>query len=322
MANRIVLAVIIVNYRTAHLVIDCVQSLLPEISEIDARIIIVDNQSGDDSVSRIQTWLEEQGLPSSLVLLLESPGNLGFSGGNNVGIRAVSAEYYLLLNSDTIVHPGAIRILLETAAKFPKAGIVSPRLLGASGEIQMSCFKFHRPLGELVDSAQTSIIDRLMQDFVIRLPPTMDVMEPEWTSFACALVRRQVFEEVGLLDDEFFMYFEDVEFCYRTRKAGWTIVHNPAAEVVHFHGGSSSFEESVRARKRLPKYYYESRTRYFHTLFGWGGLLIANMSCVSGLGIALLRKWLQGKITGNPEFKGTDIWLNFLSPNKKSSMLP
>jgi len=322
MKTDVKLAVVIVNYKTPRMVIDCVRSLLPELQGIDAQVVIVDNLSGDDSVPSIQAWLDDQALPASLVRLLESPGNLGFSGGNNVGIRAVSANYYLLLNSDTLVRPGAIQTLLETAEKFPDAGIVSPKLVGVTGEVQMSCFKFHRPLGELVDTAQTSIIDRLLRPFVIRIPVLADVVESEWTSFACVLVRKQVFDEVGLLDDQFFMYFEDVEFCYRARAAGWMIVHNPATEIVHIHGGSSAIEENLRARKRLPKYFYESRTRYFYVLFGRGGLLVANLSCLVGLCIAALRKFLQGKITRNPEFKTIDIWRNFFSPAKKSSMLP
>lgn len=322
MKDEVMLAIVIVNYKTPDLVIDCIESLLPELRDISARVVVVDNLSGDGSVQRILSWLEERKISISQVTLIESPGNLGFSGGNNVGIRSIVADYYLLLNSDTVVRPGAIQALLETAERFPDAGIVSPKLVGVTGEVQMSCFRFHRPLGELVDAAQTSIIDRLLRPFVIRMHVNDELIEPEWTSFACVLVRKQVFDEVGLLDDRFFMYFEDVEFCHRTRAAGWNIIHNPNTEIVHIHGGSSSFEESVRARKRLPKYFYESRTRYFFLLFGWGGLLVANVSCLLGLGIARSRKWLQRKSINNPEYKGIDIWRDFFRPTKRSSMLP
>jgi GT2 family glycosyltransferase len=321
MKNKIMLAVVIVNYKTPRMVIDCVQSLLPELRELSARVVIVDNFSGDDSVVNIQNWLNEQGEQVAQVELLESPGNLGFSGGNNVGIRAVEADYYLLLNSDTLVRPGVIQTLLDTAQQHPTAGIVSPKLVGVTGEMQMSCFKFHRPLGELVDAAQTSVIDKLLRDYVIRMAIPVGLVEPEWTSFACVLVRQEVFAQIGLLDDKFFMYFEDVEFCHRARAAGWTIVHNPATEILHIHGGSSSFEESVRARKRLPKYYYESRARYFYVLFGWRGLLLANVSCLIGLAVAFLRKALQGKIINNPEYKRVDIWRNFFCPTRRSMML-
>ncbi|HQT25767.1 MAG TPA: glycosyltransferase family 2 protein [Burkholderiales bacterium] len=315
------LAAIIVNYRTPDLAIDCIRSLLPELQDISARIVVVDNLSGDGSAQRIRTWLDERAL-SDKVMLLESPGNLGFSGGNNLGIKAVSADHYLLINSDTLVKPDAIRILLETSRKFPGAGIVSPRLVSLSGETQMSCFRFQRPLSELADAAQTSIVDRLMGSHVARIPIPEGAMEPEWTSFACALVRKAVFDKIGLLDDKFFMYFEDMEFCHRTRKAGWTIVHNPAAEIIHFHGGSSAFEEQVRARKRLPRYYYEARTRYFYILYGWRGLLAANIGCILGLSIAHFRKWMQGMTIRSPEYRALDIWLNFFRPERKSSMLP
>lgn len=319
--KKMMLAVVIVNYRTPGLTIDCVESLLPELQGISAGIVIVDNLSGDDSVKKIRSWIDEKVL-SEAVMLIESPGNLGFSGGNNLGIKALSADHYLLINSDTTAKPGAIRILLETSRKFPQAGIVSPKLVGISGETQMSCFRFHRPFGELVDAAQTSIVDRLLKNHVVGLPFPEGMMEPEWTSFACVLIRSEVFAKTGLLDDKFFMYFEDVEFCHRMRRAGWTIVHNPEAEIVHFHGGSSSFEEQVRARKRLPKYYYEARTRYFYSLYGQKGLLAANLSCMLGLSIAYFRKWVQGLTIRSPENRAIDIWLNFSCPEKKSSMLP
>jgi GT2 family glycosyltransferase len=140
----------------------------------------------------------------------------------------------------------------------------------------------------------------------------------DWTSFACVLIRREVFEQVGLLDDGFFMYFEDAEFCHRVRKAGWKILNNPDAHVVHLRGGSSPVKEQTRLRKRLPLYYFESRNRYFYQMYGHSGLFLANMLWTSGAVISRVRSLVSSNyIPDISEKQWQDIWTNFFKPLKK-----
>jgi GT2 family glycosyltransferase len=129
------------------------------------------------------------------------------------------------------------------------------------------------------------------------------------------MIRREVIEQIGELDDGFFMYFEDVEFCFRARQAGWRILHEPAATVVHLHGGSSPLKARASRRKRLPRYYYESRTRYFYKLYGHLGLLAANCWWTLGWTISSFRSLLQ-KTYQSPacEAQWRDIWMNFWTP--------
>jgi N-acetylglucosaminyl-diphospho-decaprenol L-rhamnosyltransferase len=250
------LSVVIVNYRTPTFVTDCLATLLPELKGIEATVIVVDNHSEDGSADTIAQWLQERNA-DGMVRLLRSANNHGFSAGNNLGILAQRARFYLLLNSDTLVRPGAISTLLDSAASFPEAGLLSPRLEWPDGKGQESCFRFHTPYSELISASKTGFFEKILPAYVIAMPVQESIALPQWTSFACVLIRNKVIEQVGLLDDGYFMYFEDVEFCYRARKAGWEIVHNPNAHIVHLRGGSSPVKERTRQKRRLPTYFYE-----------------------------------------------------------------
>jgi hypothetical protein len=307
------LATVIVNYKTAHLVMQCLESLLPQLSGIDAQVIVVDNLSHDDSVTRLQDWIVAHDA-CKFVQVIEAGDNRGFSAGNNVGIRSIDADYYLLLNSDTIVRADAISLLLRTADVHREAGLISPRLEWPDGVPQHSCFRYLSPISEFIDAAQTGLITGALGAFNVPLPMTDPIVRPDWTSFACVLARGKLFREIGLLDESFFMYFEDVEFCWRARRAGWEIVHNPQAKVVHLQGGSSSFNQSMLERKRLPRYYYVSRTRYFYLTYGWFGLTLANILSSLGRCVSKCREMFERRKPGAPEKQWLDIWTNWLKP--------
>jgi len=206
--------------------------------------------------------------------------------------------------------------MLETAMKFTGAGLVSPRLEWPDGQGQESCFRFHTPCRELMASAQTGFIDGLLKKYIVAMPVQEQIARPDWTSFACVLIRREVFDQIGLLDEGYFMYFEDVEFCYRARKAGWEIVHNPSARVVHLRGGSSPVKENTKNKKRLPKYFYESRARLYYQLYGWRGLTMANLMWWLGRLVSLSRQVLGRTDKAAIEMQWLDIWINWLNPLK------
>ncbi len=307
------LSIIIVNYRTPKLCIDCLSSLI-EINDLTLKIIIVDNASNDDSIEKIQQAIHDN--QWATVRLIGSPNNDGFSAGNNLGIQACQSDYVLLLNSDTIVRPGAIKILLKTLEDSTDMGMASPRLEWPDGSPQESCFRFHRPINELIRSACSGPITRLLKAYEVPLRVTDELSYPEWTSFACVLVRRELFEKIGLLDEEFFMYFEDVDFCHRARAAGWPIINNPQAHVVHLRGGSSPVKSQAAKKKRLPRYFYESRTRYYYKYFGRTGLLMANLFWHLGAIIGRARQLFSASYPPNIcESQWRDIWTNFTRPN-------
>jgi len=308
------LAVVIVNYKTPQLVIDCLGSLLPEIAELKAKVVVIDNASQDDSCELIQRWINDRACCDK-VQLISSADNTGFSGGNNAGIKAVKAEHYLLLNSDTLVRKGAINLLLNAAKKDDLAGLISPRLEWPDATPQESCFRFHTPISELISSANTGFVTKIFQKFNVPFKVSEKAAYYDWTSFACVLVKAEVFKDVGLMDDGYFMYFEDVSFAHKAQQAGWKVLNIPTAHVVHLRGGSSPVKSQAKQRKRLPRYYYESRTRFFYQIYGRTGLLMANVFWTLGFGISLFRRLLSSTFKTNvSECQWRDIWVNFVNP--------
>jgi hypothetical protein len=286
---------------------------LPQLAGLDAQAVVVDNCSQDGSIATLQDWIAAHD-DGDVVRLVESGTNGGFSAGNNIGIRSACAEYYLLLNSDTIVRPEAIATILQTADLHPRAGLVSPRLEWPDGVPQESCFRFGSPISEFIDAAQTGPITATLSAFNVPIPVSDKIIRPQWTSFACVLVRQKMLNEIGLMDDGFFMYFEDIELCRRAQRAGWEIIHNPEARVVHLRGGSSPVKKRTLERKRLPRYYYASRTRYFYLAYGWLGLTLANVLWSLGRCVSKCRETLEHRDSGVPEKQWLDIWTNWFNP--------
>lgn len=313
------LGVVIINYRTPQLVIDCLSSLAKEVKVAQDCVVVVDNLSGDNSLELITAAVQDNGW-NDWVEIIPSPVNGGFSAGNNVGIKAVEAEAYLLLNSDTIVRPGAIAALLKAKEKYPKAGLISPRLEWLDGTPQISCFRYHSPVSELINAAATGPITKILQSFNVPIPVSDHPFEPDWTSFACVLIRREVIEQIGLMDEGYFMYYDDVDYCRMAKKAGWKVVHYPQARVVHLRGGSGSLKADVAARRRPPAYAYESRSRYFAKFYGHAGLWLANLLWLTGYSVSLVRELVGNKKPHTCEGQAQDIWTNWLNPMKPSSM--
>ena len=305
------LAVVVLNYRTPDLVVDCLASLEDELDPERDTVIVVDNDSGDGSAEAISRTMAERAW-GGWARLVESGRNGGFSFGNNVGMKSARADYYLLLNSDTVVRPGAIAGLLRVMSDHPEIGLLGPRLEWPDGEGQISAFRDISPLGQLLKAAETGALSRQLMAHVVAIELDEDT-DPQWLSFACVMLRREVLRSVGLMDEGYFMYFEDADYARRVRAAGWKVRQWPQAHVVHLRGGSSPVKELSRLRKRLPRYYYESRARYFRRHFGRAGLLAANVFWILGLGIARLRQVIHRRAIRSPAFSWRDIWTGTLS---------
>ncbi|MGC6486513.1 MAG: glycosyltransferase family 2 protein [Planctomycetota bacterium] len=301
------LAVVVLNYRTPELVLACLASLEGQVDGARDAVVVVDNASGDGSADHVASELARRGW-TGWARLVRSEQNGGFSAGNNLGIESVDADAYLLLNSDTVVRPGALADLLEGLASDPRVGMVSPRLEGPDGDPQRSCFRYHTPASELIRGAATGVVTRLFRSYVVSQPLDDAPALHEWTSFAAVMIKKEVFDEVGLLDDGYFMYFEDTDFCRRMRPAGWKILHWPAARVVHTRGGSSEVKSRVAARERPPAYLYASRARYFLKHYGRVGLWCANVMWSLGACVDELRALVQRRRRARCDREGADTW--------------
>ncbi len=282
------LQVVVVNYRTAALAVECLRSIAASgLASDRLGVRVVDNASGDDSVEVLREAVRRNGW-SRWAEVAPAPRNGGFAYGNNAGIRAALAspetEYVLLLNPDTVVRPGALDALVAFMDAHPRAGIAGSALEDAKGERDCSAHNTPSPLGELEGSARAGPLSRLLRRHAVS-PPVQDVRHRcEWVSGASFMVRRQVVEEIGLLDEGFFLYFEEVDYCVRARRAGWEVWYVPESRVVHFEGSSTGIGE--RARRR-PSYWYASRRRFFAKHYGIAGLVVAD--ALWALGHASLR---------------------------------
>lgn len=304
----------IINYCTAELTIDCARSVLEQIGDdVNGEIVIVDNFSDDGSVATLTAWID--GLPAGTpVRLVASPTNTGFSGGHNQGIAAVEARYYLVLNSDAVLRPGCLRHLLDAAGRDPEAGLIAPRLEGDDGHVQVSCFRFPGPLSEFIRGANSGPVTRALKAYDLPLGMDPDPEQIGWASFACILLNAAMVREVGPMDEGYFLYYEDAEYCLRARRAGWRVRYCPAAVAVHFRGGSGPVKALAKQRARLPEYFYASRTRYFFQAHGRAGLWVANVLWIIGRGIAGLRQVFGRRGNNFRQAEIVDIWTNVRDP--------
>lgn len=313
------LALIVLNYRTPDLTIQCLRSLEHQVGPHD-EVVVVDNDSRDGSADAIQKAITSQGW--RWARLLRSPVNGGFAAGNNLGIRSVDADAYALLNSDTVVLPSTIEALRTAMRSHPRAGIVGSRFIDREGHLDQSTFRDVAPLGELVRAAATGPITRILPRYEIPIVAHEEPFEPDWVGFACVLIRREVIDRIGLLDDGYFMYFEDIDYCRRARAAGFRVLFWPDARVIHFLGSSSQMSAVESLRKRAPRYYYEARARYFAKFYGRRGLWLANVLYGAGHAVSLARQWAGDRPSGHRDREVLDVWTNALEPFRPSTARP
>lgn len=305
--------VIIVNFRTAPLVVDCLRSIaVQRESTPGVRVTVVDNASGDGSAEQIGDAIAAQGW-QSWVVLLSSPRNGGFAAGNNAAIRPElarpepdRAEYVLLLNPDTVLRPGALRALVEFMDAHPRAGVAGSRLEDSDGRIQSCRRRFPNPLGELESAARTGIVTAMLQRYSVRLPETGEPLRCDWVSGASMIVRSALFAQVGLLDEGFFLYYEEAEFCHRAAKDAWETWFVPGSRVIHLEGASTG----IRRIRRRPRYWFESRRRFFSRVHGLRGWLFADCCWAMGRLIWIVRKLtgLAGPVSDPPGLEIDLLW--------------
>jgi GT2 family glycosyltransferase len=314
------LLVVIVNYKSALLTVDCLRSLEPEIAGLPgAHVVVVENGSGDGET--LAAAIRENGW-EGWVTLEVSEKNGGFAYGNNAAIRpaltsSAPPDYIWLLNPDTLVRPGVLAALVGFLESHPDVGIAASRLEDREGTPEGSAFRFPSVLGELENGVRLSVVSKLLARWIVSPPAPTEPSQCDWASGASLLVRRAVFDAVGLLDENYFMYFEEVDFCRRARLAGWTCWYLPQAHVVHLAGQSSGVTGKQTARKRRPVYWFQARRRYFLTHLGPVRTLLANLVWSLGFLSYRLRQRLQRKADVDPEHLLRDfIYYNFLSTGR------
>ncbi len=256
----------IVNWNTRDLLDRCLCSLEHELDDaaLTGEIWVVDNASSDGSVERVRAH-------HPAVRLIENPENTGFAQANNQALRQAAGVRLLLLNSDTEVMPGALSVLLACLGRHPRAGLVAPQLIHADGSFQAGPARFPSWWSTSVEA--WGLMRRLTCNPYYpssRPRPGEQARLVDWVGGACLLARREAIREVGLLDEAFFMNSEEVDWCFRMRRAGWEVWYEPAATIIHL-GGASAARTSAVQRKRN----YRGKTQFLRKHRGALAALLA-----------------------------------------------
>lgn len=282
------LSIVIVSWNVRDLLRACLESIRATApDDLALEIIIVDNGSTDGTSEMLR-----QSFP--WVRLIEAGRNLGFSGGNNLGLASSAGRYVLLLNPDTLVLDDALRRMLAYMETHPEVGALGPQLLNEDGTVQSSRRRFPTLWTAVFESTWLQPIAprRLLDHYYMRDHADDESVEVDWVQGAALLVRREAVAQTGGLDEGFFMYSEELDWQKRIKAAGWRIVYYPEAQIVHYGGKSS---EQVIAQRHI--YFQSSKVRYFHKHHGWVAgiivrtILLANYGWQLGLEAA---KWLVG----------------------------
>jgi N-acetylglucosaminyl-diphospho-decaprenol L-rhamnosyltransferase len=297
--STVQVSVVVVSYNTRERLLACLAAVEMRVS-LPHEVIVVDNASADGSAAAVRGRF-----PSAIVI--GNATNVGFSRANNQGLRHARGPYALILNSDADVGAGCVEALAAVLDTRPDVGIVGPRTRFPDGRIQVSFGPMLAPRAEwrqrrLVKGVERGDPEALRQAEALAATEH----EPAWVSGSCLLARRRAIDAVGLFDEGFFLYEEDVDLCVRVRNAGWRIVFSPAAEVVH-HLGASMTEPGGGLE------YHRSHIRFYAKHHGWttglalrGALAIRGaLACVTASGprasedrraaAALVRLALRGK---------------------------
>jgi N-acetylglucosaminyl-diphospho-decaprenol L-rhamnosyltransferase len=307
------LLIVIVNYKTPGLTIDCLRSLEPELAAVPStRVVVTDNLSGGDSVQQIGAAIAANNW-GSWATLMPLPRNGGFAYGNNEGIRPAlessdPPRYVWLLNPDTLVKPGAVRAMIDFLDANPKVGIAGTRVINEDESVRRSAFRFHTAASELEGGLRLGVVTKLLSDKVVAQPIPTTACEVDWVSGASMFVRREVFKDVGLLDESYFMYFEETDFCLRARRKGWTCWYVPTASIVHLVGQASGVTGTKKNAKRRPRYWFDSRRHYFMSNHGPMTVLAADVAWATSFALSSVWRRLMFKPRTDPPL----LWWDFV----------
>lgn len=243
------LSIILVSWNVRDLLAQCLRSIAEPEDSLSVEVILVDNGSTDGTTAMVQKdfpWVK----------LIPLDWNSGFAIGNNVGIKASSGRYVILLNTDTIVPASTFARMVDFMEQHPEVGASGPRLVHPNSQIQAFAFGSDPTLSYLIRRGA----NRLVWRRALHNWHTDQIQAVDWVAGTALLVRRQAVEAVGLLDENIYIYFEDNDWCLRIRQAGWKIYYNPQVSIIHFGGQSISKNPNPAARNA----YYNS-LKYFYS---------------------------------------------------------
>ncbi len=323
------LLIVTVNYHRPDLTIDCLRSLEHEIQSLsNTRIAIVDNPSGDDSVAQIREAIAANNW-GEWAYVLPAPYNGGYAYGNNFAICPAlqstnPPDFVLLLNPDTQVRPGALHALLDFMTHHPNVGIAGSSFENADGSLWPIGFKFPSILSELDDGLRLGFITKLLKKHIVPQTLTSEAQPIDWLPGASLMIRREVFDAIGLMDEEYFLYYEETDFCLQAKRAGWDCWYVPESRVMHIAGQSTGVTVRDQALKRLPEYLFASRRRFFVKNYGLLYAAITDIIWLMSRVLSRVHHAIRGKAINEHPYILKDFFFNsaFLKSNISGKIVP
>lgn len=263
------ISIVIVNLNNKDLTLNCLKSIANNIKEILFEILLVDNGSNDGSIEAFKSLAKDKFWKGKLKLL-QNKTNLGYAKANNQGIKIAGGEYVLLLNNDTLLNKDSIKNLLSFVENNKDVGVVGSKLLNIDGSTQMSCYNFPTVVNAIKEYwfGQKGLFEKFVPSG--DSPKNVDAVVG-----AVFLMTRESLNKVGLLDERYFAYFEDLDYCRRVWKKGLKVYYLPSSEVTHYHGATfkKMANESMQWRKLIPgsKIYHGVIKHYIIFIIMWLG---------------------------------------------------
>jgi N-acetylglucosaminyl-diphospho-decaprenol L-rhamnosyltransferase len=298
MSRKLDIAVVIVTYKTAPLTIEALRSIAAERATpgLDIRAIVVDNSAED--LPDIATAVTSNGW-SLWVTLFAAPRNGGYGYGNNLGIQRAYRDrppsYVYLLNPDAQVRPGAIGTLVRFLESRPDVGIAGSGFESGDGSDWPIAFRFPSLLSELDSGLELGLATQLLRPWVVARPMPKIPQPVDWISGASMLIRPTVLAATGGFDENYFLYFEETDFCCRARKAGFPTWYIPESQVMHIGGRSTAVTGPQAGPGRLPPYWFASRRRYFAVTFGPRRAMAIDIVAVLAHSLGFLKRLALGR---------------------------
>lgn len=292
--------IVTVNYKTSRMVTDLILSLTTEVNSLgNTHMVIVDNASGDDSVEYIQKFINDNSI--SWISIIASQHNAGYASGNNLAINSVfnkgiAVERIWFLNPDTEVKAEAGTELIK-AINENELHIVGSRLEDEDGTFQCSYFNFPGIISELSDSLRLGIFDKLIRKYLVRKEPSNVPIQTDWLSGASFMVSNEYIKRIGLIDDNYFLYFEELDFCLQGKRNNMPCWYIPSSRVYHAVGAATGISDHRKKAPRRPQYWFDSRRRFFLKNYGAFKLLCCDLVFIFGYITWLVRS----KLTNSPK---------------------
>lgn len=282
------LSIIIVNYNTCKLTCDAIQSILRSDTSYSYEIIVVDNHSSDDSMEIIPRSFPE-------VTLIGNTENVGFARANNQAIRISCGRYILLLNSDTVIQEDTLQVMVSFMDQHPEVGASGCKVVLPDGRLDKACRRgFPTPAASFYYLSGLSRLfpkSALFNQYQLTHLDPDDSYPVDCLVGAFMIVRRETIEQVGLLDEDFFMYGEDVDWCYRMKQAGWGIYYYPQTSIIHYKGASSR-RKPLKIIYEFHRAMYLFHKKHYQQKYSW----LTNAAVYIGISLKFILSLIQNKL--------------------------